>query len=268
MARRLPRRSRVDTGDNLSILWMEHRWSSDGSKDNPTRLNPPPSPAIMPLFPTRVPFYLVPCRPCPCLRENILRQACTDYETSNEARYRRHPTLSVTFRRAGAALDECRTGSWSARKARASSNPEQPTHSCFSHVLPRFVWRRRCFDVVVLQIDERDNRCEAKKLAKETLKLRQLDSQSVRNFFPIPFDFFFFFPLSSWNSNWKFRRSKPLKLGSVDLENSIFDEMVLLGFFFFWKFFWKENFWNIERISFLGKVFLENLKSWIEKWWI
>lgn len=46
--------------------------------------------------------------------------------------------------------------------------------------------------MVVLQIDERDNRCEAKKLAKETLKLRQLDSQSVRNFFPIPFDFFFF----------------------------------------------------------------------------
>lgn len=269
MVRRLPRRSRVDTGDNLSILWMEHRWSSDGSKDNPTRLNPPPSPEIMPLFPTHVPFYLVPCRPCPCLRENILRQACTDYETSNEARYRRYPTLSVTFRRAGAALDECRTGSWSARKARASSNPEQPTHSCFSHVLPRFVWRRRCFDVVVLQIDERDNRCEAKKLAKETLKLRQLDSQSVRNFFPIPFDFFFFF--SSLHLEFELKVSKietfeTWKRGSWKFD--LWWDGSFRVFFFFWKFFWKENFWNIERISFLGKVFLENLKSWIEKWWI
>lgn len=191
MVRRLPRRSRVDTGDNLSILWMEHRWSSDGSKDNPTRLNPPPSPAIMPLFPTRVPFYLVPCRPCPCLRENILRQACTDYETSNEARYRRHPTLSVTFRRAGAALDECRTGSWSARKARASSNPEQPTHSCFSHVLPRFVWRRRCFDVVVLQIDERDNRCE--EIGEGNVEIAPIGFSKRTKLFSNPFWFFFFF---------------------------------------------------------------------------
>lgn len=262
MARRLPRRSRVDTGDNLSILWMEHRWSSDGSKDNPTRLNPPPSPAIMPHVCHFISFHA----------GHVRAYAKTFFD--KRARITKRPTKRVIaatppFRWPFAVRGRrCRTGSWSARKARASSNPEQPTHSCFSHVLPRFVWRRRCFDVVVLQIDERDNRCEAKKLAKETLKLRQLDSQSVRNFFPIPFDFFFFFPLSTWNSNWKFRRSKPLKLGSVDLENSIFDEMVLLGFFFFWKFFWKENFWNIERISFLGKVFLENLKSWIEKWWI
>lgn len=97
---------------------------------------------------------------------------------------------------------------------------ERAKGTCNPLVLPLRVTcchEERCFDVVVLQIDERDNRRE--EIGEGT---RQLDSQSVRNFFPILI-FFFFFP-SIWNSNCKLDRSL-FETFSVDLENSIFDEM-------------------------------------------
>lgn len=85
------------------------------------------------------------------------------------------------------------------------------------HVLPLRVTcchEERCFDVVVLQIDERDNRRE--EIGEGT---RQLDSQSVRNFFPILIFFSFFSSIRTASSIEAFETF------SVDLENSIFDEM-------------------------------------------
>lgn len=77
--------------------------------------------------------------------------------------------------------------------------------------------------MVVLQIDERDNRCEAKKLAKETLNAPIGFSKRTK-LFSNPLGFFFppFLQLELKVSkieasfeNWK------------RFENSIFDEMVV-----------------------------------------
>lgn len=124
------------------------------------------------------------------------------------------------------------------------------THSCFSpgHVLPRFVWRR-CFDVVVLQIDERDNRCEAKKLAKETLNAPIGFSKRTK-LFSNPLGFFFppllqlelkVSKIEASFENWK------------RFENSIFDEMVVflgnfLGKMIFGEIFWENFFFRYERL--------------------
>lgn len=94
--------------------------------------------------------------------------------------------------------------------------------------------------MVVLQIDERDNRCEAKKLAKETLNAPIGFSKRTK-LFSNPLGFFFppllqlelkVSKIEASFENWK------------RFENSIFDEMVL----FFGKFSWKDDFWrNILR---------------------
>lgn len=232
----------------------------DGSKDNPTRLNPPaaiPPTSLLSTPPHTCAILSRPMsRPCPCLRENILRQACMDYEP----RYRRLiPPFLWPFTARG-RLDECWTGSWSAPKARASSNsPPRTTHSCCSpgHVLPRFAWRR-CFDVVVLQIDERDNRCEAKKLAEENAPI---EFPKRTKLFSNPFWFFF---LPSWN--WKFPRSKlPWKLGSWILKirslmrwlfwREFFLEIFLERKFFLTKYRIEKILMNIELIDFWIKIF-------------
>lgn len=76
--------------------------------------------------------------------------------------------------------------------------------------------------MVVLQIDERDNRCEAKKLAKETLNAPIGFSKRTK-LFSNPLGFFFpplllelkVSKIEASFENWK------------RFENSIFDEMVL-----------------------------------------
>lgn len=77
--------------------------------------------------------------------------------------------------------------------------------------------------MVVLQIDERDNRCEAKKLAKETLnapigfsKRTKLFSNPLGFFFPpLPQLELKVSKIEASFENWK------------RFENSIFDEMVV-----------------------------------------
>lgn len=108
------RRETFDRVDGTSMI--VHR-----SKDNPARLNPPPSPAIVPR--THSSPHV-----CHFISFHVRAYAKTFFDkrariTKRAALSPPHPTLPVTFHRAGAALDECRTGSWSARKARASSNP-------------------------------------------------------------------------------------------------------------------------------------------------
>lgn len=98
-----------------------------------------------------------------------------------------HPTLPVTFHRAG--LDERWTGSWSAPKARASSNSplEQPTRAALRVTCCH---ASRGGDVSTWLFCKLTSAITVSRRRNWRRKTRQLNSQSVRNFFPILSDFF------------------------------------------------------------------------------
>lgn len=264
MVRRLPRRSRVDTGDNLSILWMEHRWSSDGSKDNPTRLNPPPSPAIMPHVCHFISFHA----------GHVRAYAKTFFD--KRARITKRPTkrviaatppfrwpFAVRGRRWTSVGQE--VGARERHVLRATTN-NQPTRasltcchaSCGGGDASTWLFCKLTSAITVAR--RRNWRRKRWNCANWILKAYETFFQSLL--------IFFFF--SSLQLEFELKVSKIETFETWKRGSWKFDLWWDGSFrvFFFWKFFWKENFWNIERISFLGKVFLENLKSWIEKWWI
>lgn len=123
---------------------------------------------------------------------------------------------------------------------------ERAKGTCNPLVLPLRVTcchEERCFDVVVLQIDERDNRRE--EIGEGT---RQLDSQSVRNFFPILIFFFFFLPfgIRTASSIEAFLKLSAWILKIRSLMRCAFFRFFFLSIFFF---FWKENFSRCEGIE-------------------
>lgn len=234
------RRETFDRVDGTSMI--VHR-----SKDNPARLNPPPSLCHEPTLPHTCAilsrFMSVPTRKHSSTSVHGLR---------NEPRYRRLiPPFRWPF--------TVRGRRWTSVGQEVGARERhvlRATHSCFSpgHVLPRFVWRR-CFDVVVLQIDERDNRCEAKKLAKETLNAPIGFSKRTK-LFSNPLGFFFL-PSSSWN--WKFRRSKlPSKIGNV------LKIRFLMRWLYFWEIFLERWFLAkyFEKISFLDTRDCSSKLNW------
>lgn len=219
------RRETFDRVDGTSMI--VHR-----SKDNPARLNPPPSPCHEPTLP----------HTCAILSRSMSVPTRKHSSTSvhglrNEPRYRRLiPPFRWPF--------TVRGRRWTSVGQEVGARERhvlRATHSCFSpgHVLPRFVWRR-CFDVVVLQIDEHDNRCEAKKLAKETLNAPIGFSKRTK-LFSNPLGFFF-------------SSLPPAGIESFE-DRSFLRKLETFWKFDFWwdgcifgKFSWKDDFWrNILR---------------------
>ena len=217
---------------------MEHRWSSDGSKDNPTRLNPPAAIPPTSLLSTPPHTCAILSRPmCPCLRENILRQACTDYEP----RYRRLiPPFLWPFTARGWTSVGQEVGARQRHVLRATPPLEQPTRAALRVTCCH---ASRGGDVSTWLFCKLTSAITVARRRNWRRKTRQLNSQSVRNFFPILSDFFppqlelevskIEASLETWKrGSWKF---------DLWWDGSF-------GGSFFWKFFWKENFFwrNIE----------------------
>lgn len=219
---------------------MEHRWSSDGSKDNPTRLNPPAAIPPTSLLSTPPHTCAILSRPmCPCLRENILRQACTDYEP----RYRRLiPPFLWPFTARGRDWTSVgqEVGARQRHVLRAIPPLEQPIRAALRVTCCH---ASRGGDTSTWLFCKLTSAITVARRRNWRRKTRQLNSQSVRNFFPILSDFFSF----------------PAGIGSFqdrsflgNLEAWILKIRSLMRWLFwrelFWKFFWKENFWrNIEK---------------------
>ena len=200
---------------------MEHRWSSDGSKDNPTRLNPPaaiPPTSLLSTPPHTCAILSRPMsQPCPCLRENILRQACTDYEP----RYRRLiPPFLWPFTARGWTSVGQEVGARQRHVLRATPPLEQPTRAALRVTCCH---ASRGGDVSTWLFCKLTSAITVSRRRNWRRKTRQLNSQSVRNFFPILSDFF---PPQLELEVSKIEAS--LETWKLDLENSIFDEMALL----------------------------------------